>query len=139
MFENLYPLLIILVLLFAALILFVLSNDWKKLEKLYITNEPAPKNLTRFEYGSVGIAYYRGSLCVGTNSKGIYLSIVPLFNFGLKPILIPWNSIERIEEANTVFASRVRLFLKSPLIKIVIRKDLLKEAKQYLSTNDLSF
>lgn len=133
--ENFYSLLVIGIILFAVVLLFVLSRDWKKLEELYRTNDPAPSNLSRFEYGIIGIAYYRGSLCIGTNSQGIYFCLVPIFNFGLKPILIPWNVIQKIESADIPFFKRVRLTLSSPSIKISIRKDIIVSAKQYLPAN----
>ena len=117
--ENFYSILIIGVILFAIVLLFFLSKDWKKLEELYKTNDPPPSNLKRFEYGTIGIAYYRGSLCVGITSQGIYFCLVPIFNFGLKPILIPWSAIQKIESADIPFFKRVRLTLSSPSMKFL--------------------
>jgi hypothetical protein len=132
--EFFYFMLIMLiaVILFTMLLLFVLSKDWKKLEELYRANYPAPSNLKRFEYGSVGIANYNGSLCIGVTQQGLYLSIVPIFNFGLKPILIPWNAIQKIESTGIPFFKKASLTLSSPSIKIIIKKGIILSAKQYL-------
>ena len=126
---------LIVVILFTMVLLFFLSKDWKKLEELYRWNCPAPSNLKRFEYGSVGIANYIGSLCIGITQQGLYLSIVPIFNFGLKPILIPWNAIQKIESAGIPFFKKASLTLSSPSIKIFIRKSIMVSAKQYLPTH----
>ena len=134
MSENFFslPFMITGVILFSIVLLFFLSKDWKRLEELYRTNDSPPSNLKRFEYGSVGIANYRGSLCVGITQKGLYLSIVPILNFGLKPILIPWTAIQSIETYGIPLFKRVCLTVSSPSVKIFLRNDLLLPAKQYL-------
>lgn len=115
-----------------VIVIFVLSLDWNKLAKYYSTNEPAPANLSRFQYGSVGMAYYKGSLNVGVTPQGLYLSIFILFNFGLPALLIPWSAIRRIEPANQLFTQRFRLYLTEPDVKIILRKEALEPARKYL-------
>ncbi|MDZ7959510.1 MAG: hypothetical protein RMY34_16775 [Aulosira sp. DedQUE10] len=125
--------------LFSVILIFVLSVDWKKLANLYSTNEPAPANLSRFEYGSVGMAYYKGSLNIGVTPQGLYLSIFPLFNFGLPPLLIPWSAIRKIEPANQLFVQRFRLYLTKPDLKIVLRKEALEPARKYLAAQGIEW
>jgi hypothetical protein len=137
--ENPYPLFIAFSIVFTAVLVFVLSTDWNKLAKLYRTDEPAPANLSRFEYGSVGMAYYKGSLNVGVTSQGLYLSIFPLFNFGLPPLLIPWNAIRKIEPANQLFVQRFRLYLTEPDVKIILRKETLEPARKYLAAQGIEW
>ncbi|MBD2354600.1 hypothetical protein H6G41_08145 [Tolypothrix sp. FACHB-123] len=118
--------------LIMVIVIFILSVDWNKLAKYYSTNEPAPANLSRFQYGSVGMAYYKGSLNVGVTPQGLYLSIFILFNFGLPALLIPWSAIKKIEPANQLFMQRFRLYLTKPDVKIILRKEALEPARKYL-------
>ncbi|AFY33233.1 hypothetical protein [Calothrix sp. PCC 7507] len=137
--ENFYPLLIAFFILFTVILIFVLSVDWNQLAKLYRTDEPAPANLSRLEYGLVGMAYYKGSLNVGVTPQGLYLSIFPLFNFGLPPLLIPWSAIRKIEPANQLFTQRFRLYLTKPDVKIVLRKEALEGARKYLAAQGIEW
>lgn len=137
--ENLYPLFIALFILYMVILIYILSVDWNHLAKLYRTEEPPPANLSRFEYGSVGMAYYKGSLNVGVTSQGLYLSIFPLFNFGLPPLLIPWSAIRKIEPANQLFVQRFRLYLTKPDVKIILRKEALEGARKYLAAQGIEW
>jgi hypothetical protein len=134
-----YAILIAGSILFAIVLIFVLSVDWNKLAKYYSTNEPAPANLSRFQYGSVGIAYYKGSLNVGVTPQGLYLSIFVLFNFGLPALLIPWSAIRKIEPANQLFVQRFRLYLTEPDVKIILRKEALEPARKYLAAQGIEW
>ncbi|MDZ8140758.1 MAG: hypothetical protein RM049_36625 [Nostoc sp. DedQUE04] len=82
----------------------------------------------------MGLVYYKGTLNVGTNSQGIYLSIFPLFSFGLTPLLIPWSAISKIEPANQLFIERFRLYLGSPKVKLILSKDILESGKEFLAS-----
>ncbi len=115
-----------------AILIYMLRVDWNHLAKLYRTDEPPPANLLRFQYGTVGLTYHKGSLNVGVTPQGIYLSIFPLFNFGLPPLLIPWSAIRKIEPANQLFVQRFRLYLTAPDVKIVLKKEALEPARKYL-------
>lgn len=137
--ESFYPLFIPFFILFMVFLIFVLSADWNKLAKLYSTDEPAPANLSRFEYGTVGMAYYKGSLNVGVTPQGLYLSIFPLFNFGLPALLIPWSAIRKIEPANQLFVDRFRLYLTAPDVKIILRKAALEGARKYLAAQGIEW
>ncbi|BAY91573.1 MULTISPECIES: hypothetical protein [unclassified Tolypothrix] len=137
--QDFYLLLIPGSILFWLFLIFLLSFDWNKLAKLYRTNEPAPANLSRFEYGSVGMAYYKGSLNVGVSPQGLYLSIFVLFNFGLPALLIPWSAIRKIESANQLFVQRFRLYLTEPDVKIILRKEALEGARKYLAAQGIEW
>lgn len=119
---------------FTIVMIFLFRHDWNHLAKLYSTQEAPPLNFSRMRSGSVGLMYYKGTLNVGTNSQGIYLSIFPLFSFGLTPLLIPWSAIRKIEPANQLFIERFRLYLRSPKVKLVLSKDMLEPAKEFLAT-----
>ena len=114
--------------------IFLFRHDWNRLAKLYRTQEAPPLNFSRMESGSVGLVYYKGTLNVGTTAQGIYLSIFPLFNFGLTPLLIPWSAIRKIEPANQLFIKRFRLYLSSPKVTLILSKDILEPAKEFLAT-----
>ena len=114
--------------------IFLFRHDWNRLAKLYRTQEAPPLNFSRMESGSVGLVYYKGTLNVGTTAQGIYLSIFPLFNFGLTPLLIPWSDIRKIEPANQLFIKRFRLYLSSPKVTLILSKDILEPAKEFLAT-----
>ncbi|QLE43985.1 hypothetical protein FD723_28480 [Nostoc sp. C052] len=113
--------------------IFLFRHDWNRLAKLYRTQEAPPLNFSRMISGSVGLVYYKGTLNVGITPQGIYLSIFPLFSLGLTPLLIPWSAIRKIEPANQLFIQRFRLHLSSPKIKLVLSKDILEPAKEFLA------
>lgn len=114
--------------------IFLFRHDWNRLAKLYRTQEAPPLNFSRMRSGSVGLVYYKGTLNVGTNPQGIYLSIFPLFSFGLTPLLIPWSAIRKIEPANQLFIQRFRLYLSSPKVTLILNKDILEPGKEFLAT-----
>ncbi|MBD2363180.1 hypothetical protein H6G36_18640 [Anabaena minutissima FACHB-250] len=116
-----------------AVIVVVFRHNWNRLAKLYRTHEPPPPNFSRMERGSVGWVYYKSTLNVGVSSKGIYLSVFPLFSFGSPPLLIPWSAIEKIESVNGLLVDRFRLHLREPKVKIIIRKEILEPAKEHLA------
>ena len=125
----------IIFLTFSTIVMiFLFRHDWNRLANLYSTQEAPPQNFSRMNSGSVGLVYYKGTLNVGTNSQGIYLSIFPLFSFGLTPLLIPWSAIRKIEPANQLFIERFRLYLSSPKVKLILSKDILEPAKEFLAT-----
>ncbi|MEH2302722.1 MAG: hypothetical protein V7K88_28025 [Nostoc sp.] len=114
--------------------IFLFRHDWNRLAKLYRTQEAPPLNFSRMESGSVGLVYYKGTLNVGTTPQGIYLSIF-LFSFGLTPLLIPWSAIRKIEPANELFIiKRFRLYLNSPKVTLILSRDILEPAKEFLAT-----
>lgn len=114
--------------------IFLFRHDWNRLAKLYRTQEAPPQNFSRMQSGSVGLVYYKGTLNVGTTPQGIYLSIFFLFSFGLTPLLIPWSAIKKIEPANELFIiKRFRLYLNSPKITLILSKDILEPAKEFLA------
>ncbi|MEH2452741.1 hypothetical protein [Nostoc sp.] len=115
--------------------IFLFRHDWNRLAKLYRTQEAPPLNFSRMESGSVGLVYYKGTLNVGTTPQGIYLSIFFLFSFGLRPLLIPWSAIRKIEPANELFIiKRFRLYLNSPKVTLILSRDILEPAKEFLAT-----
>ncbi|MBE9000041.1 hypothetical protein IQ274_17820 [Nostoc sp. LEGE 12447] len=114
--------------------IFLFRHDWNRLAKLYRTKEAPPSNFFRMQSGSVGLVYYKGTLNVGITPQGIYLSIFPLFGLGLPPLLIPWSAIRKIEPANQLFIERFRLYLSSPKVKLILSKDILEPAKEFLAT-----
>ncbi|MDZ7970144.1 MAG: hypothetical protein RM368_35290 [Nostoc sp. DedSLP03] len=114
--------------------IFVFRHDWNRLAKLYSTQEAPPQNFSRMQSGSVGLVYYKATLNVGITPQGIYLSIFPLFSFGLTPLLIPWSAIRKIEPANQLFIERFRLYLSSPKVTLILNKDILESGKEFLAS-----
>ncbi|WP_334830593.1 hypothetical protein [Nostoc sp.] len=119
---------------FMIVMIFLFRHDWNRLAKLYCTKEAPPQNFSRMQSGSVGLVHYKGTLNIGITSEGIYLSIFPLFRFGLTPLLIPWSAIRKIEPANQLFIQRFRLYLSSPKVKLILSKDILESGKEFLAT-----
>lgn len=136
---NKYPISIIIIFFIISTIVFlaIFIINWKRLAKLYRTNQPAPHNLLRMRNGYIGLIYYKATLNVGITSEGIYLSIFPLFSFGSPPVLIPWQAIARIESANRLFVQRYRLYLNSPKMRIILDKEDLQPAKDFLATRGI--
>lgn len=113
--------------------IFAFCHDWNRLAKLYRTKEAPPLNFSRMQIGCVGLIDYKGTLNVGITPQGIYLSIFPLFSFGLTPLLIPWSAIRKIEPANQLFIKRFRLYLSSPKVTLILSRDILEPAKEFLA------
>ena len=137
--HNFNFLFIAFFILYMAILIYMLSVDWNHLAKLYRTEEPPPANLSRFEHGTVGMAYHKGSLNVGVTPQGLYLSIFPLFSIGLPPLLIPWSAIRKIEPANQLFVQRFRVYLTAPDVKIILRKEALEGARKYLAAQGIEW
>ncbi|MEH2125422.1 MAG: hypothetical protein V7K44_13885 [Nostoc sp.] len=114
--------------------IFLFRHDWNRLAKLYRTEEAPPQNFSRMQNGSVGLVHYKATLNVGITPQGIYLSIFPLFSFGLTPLLIPWSAIRKIELANQLFIERFRLYLSSPKVTLILNKDILESGKEFLAS-----
>ncbi|MEH2419391.1 MAG: hypothetical protein V7K48_00120 [Nostoc sp.] len=115
--------------------IFLFRHDWNRLAKLYRTKEAPPQNFSRMQSGSVGLVHYKGTLNVGITRQGIYLSLFPLFSLGLTPLLIPWSAIKKIEPANQLFIiKRFCLYLSSPKVTLILSKDILVPAKEFLAT-----
>jgi hypothetical protein len=47
------------------------SKDWKNLAEIYCTKELTPEEIHNFEFGSIGMTYYKGSLSIGISPKGL--------------------------------------------------------------------
>jgi hypothetical protein len=45
---------------------------------------------------------YNNCLTVGASPEGLYLAMMPVFNFGHAPLLIPWTEITE-QSQNTIF------------------------------------
>ncbi|MEH2253512.1 hypothetical protein [Nostoc sp.] len=118
----------------AIVVIFSFRHDWNRLAKLYRTQEAPPQNFFRMQSGCVGLVDYKGTLNVGITPQGIYLSIFFLFSFGLTPLLIPWSAIRKIEPANQLFIKHFRLYLSSPKVTLILSKDILEAAKEFLAT-----
>ncbi|BAZ01653.1 hypothetical protein NIES37_56570 [Tolypothrix tenuis PCC 7101] len=128
---GIFPALFLILFMVGMILTF--RHDWSRLAELYRTYEEAPPNFWRMQSGAVGLIYYKSTLNVGVSRQGLYLSIFPLFSFGLPPLLIPWNAVRKIEVANQLFEKRLRLYLSSPEIKLILREDVLESAKEYLA------
>ncbi|MDZ8089323.1 MAG: hypothetical protein RMY16_27795 [Nostoc sp. DedQUE12b] len=114
--------------------IFLFRHDWNRLAKLCRTQEAPPQNFSRMQSGSVGLVYYKATLNVGIIPQEIYLSIFPLFRFGLTPLLIPWSAIRKIEPANQLFIKRFRLYVSSPKVKLILGNDILESGKEFLAS-----
>jgi hypothetical protein len=139
MTSNFNPTFIVLFILFMVIMGFMFRLDWNELAKLYRTEEAPPANLSRFEHGTVGLVYYKGTLNVGVTPQGLYLSIFALFRFGLPALLIPWGVIRKIEPANQLFVQRFRVYLTKPEVKIILRKEALEPARKYLAAQGIEW
>ena len=85
------------------------------------------------KHGYVGWIRYKGTLNVGITPEGIYLSVIPVFNLGTPPLLIPWQAIDRIEKVSSFFGQNYRLHLKNNKTTIVLNKAELEAAKLFFT------
>ncbi|MFB2922982.1 MULTISPECIES: hypothetical protein [Aerosakkonema] len=124
---------IIVIMLNVIIFWFLFSRSWLSLAKLYKTNQVPPPNIRYMRHGSVGGIRYKGTLNVGITLEGIYLSIIPPFNIGSSPLLIPWSAIDKIEKVNSFFIQSYRLYIKNSKTTIILNKEELAPAKGFLA------
>lgn len=123
----------ILIIVNPIILWFLFYRNWQSLAKLYKTNQAPPHNIRRMRHGYVGWIRYKGTLNVGITPEGIYLSVMPIFSMGSSPILIPWRAIDRIEKASSLFVQSYRLHLKNTKTTIVLNKEDLEPATDFLA------
>lgn len=127
------PKIIILIVLNVIIFWCLFSRSWLSLAKLYKTNQTPPRNIRRIKNGYVGGIRYTGTLNIGITPEGIYLSVIPPFNIGTPPLLIPWRAIDRIEEVNMLFVKNYRLHLINNKTTLIFNKADLEAAKLYFT------
>jgi len=69
-------------------------SGWKRLAQRFRYDAPFTGTIwkmqcAQFRYGM----NYNNCLTVGAGSEGMYLAMIPFFNFGHAPLLIPWSEI----------------------------------------------
>jgi hypothetical protein len=113
----------------AVSFLFAYSSGWSQLAKQYRTSQSPPNNLSFMNSGRVGWVSFKGCLNIGVTSKGLYLSVFPLFRLGHPPLLIPWTAVISAERTKFLFQEGYRLQIGSPLItKLHLPKHALTDA-----------
>ncbi|MFB3896303.1 MAG: hypothetical protein ACE14V_08370 [bacterium] len=129
-----YNILIFTIFVFGMVLLSFFINSfrgsWDKLAQYYrFQGKYKGKKYYMKSLGTGGFIHYRQySFCItiGVNNEGLYLSFFPLFRFAHYPLFIPWNEIERVEEANLLFSFRTYKlrFKQTPEITVSIEKGL---------------
>ncbi len=79
-------------------------SGWKKLARLYPDPNPGARGEERrWVYGRIGMINYNGVLILEALPLGLRFKLLRGFNFGLKPILIPWTELQLLESATRSF------------------------------------
>lgn len=97
------------------------SMGWKNLASKYAakkrTLQHSKKKMTS---GLVNWVNYQHVLFIGVHEDGLWLSVNPLFSFGHKPLIIPWEDINETEKKH-FFIKYVQFEIDGTLVRIYHR------------------
>ena len=77
-------------------------SGWKNLASQYAT-PPLHEGFYTNVSGRVGLASYNNLLRIAFTEKGLYLHIMPFFQVGHKPLLLPWHQLRHWELTTSLF------------------------------------
>ncbi|MBI5025298.1 MAG: hypothetical protein HZC12_00935 [Nitrospirae bacterium] len=98
-------------------------SGWGSLAEIYRYTDPFNGNRWRFQ--SAGMRWmmsYNNCLTIGSNERGLYLSIFFIFRFGHPPLFIPWNDISITNKKGLLFKYIEFRFRRFPSLFLRINK-----------------
>lgn len=90
------------------------DSGWKNLAKYFSAAYADPKN-SKFVSGSgyIGTVSHNGMLKVCADEAGFYIKAMFPFNFGHKPLLIPWDEMSYLKLEKALTSNKAPDFVKS--------------------------
>jgi hypothetical protein len=101
-----------------VLFLLALMGGWSSLAQHYQSQADFSGKKWYFQSGRLGWVNYNGCLTVGSNYRGVYLAVFPLFRPGHPALFIPWYDIRTTEHQGWLFAYRDFTFAKAPSVRL---------------------
>lgn len=98
-------------------------SGWASLADIY--HHADHFNGYRWRFQSAGMRWmmsYNNCLTIGSNERGLYLSIFLIFRFGHPPLFIPWNDISITNKKGLLFKYIEFRFLRFPSLFLRINK-----------------
>jgi len=120
-FPILFPFFFVVMWVFINIVLAKLSG-WMELAKNYRSTKEFEGERWNMRWAKINFVDYKGCINFGSNRNGLYMSVIFPFNFGSKPLLIPWIDILTIEKKGWFFDYVVLNFKKNPNVDIKISK-----------------
>lgn len=111
---------------FWASIVLLLSwtGGWRALAGSYRATEPFTGEPFRAQVGWMRGARYRGVLSLGSDSRGLFLSVSPLFRMGHPALFIPWSDISYSKDRYGLFEGVRLQFRQVPGVSLFIDTEL---------------
>jgi hypothetical protein len=108
-------------------------SGWRKLARHYRTFSSPPYNTAHWKSARIGLGNYNKILSVGTDERGLYLTVFWLFKVGHPPLLIPWSEITMISTVQWIFLSGYRIAIGSPRHTgiVIFSKEIFETNRQY--------
>ena len=108
----------------AVLVLISHLGAWSRIAQQYRQWDTFDGQRWRFQSGGVGCANYGYCLTVGTNHRGLHLSVLFPFRPGHAPIFVPWEDVA-VTEGRWLFVKHVDVaFRRVPGARVRLSKRL---------------
>ncbi len=128
-FPAVFPLFFVAIWLFVCFILAHLGG-WHALSKRFAASREFNGRTYQFQSAMMNLASYNRCLTVGSNSLGLYISILFPFRFQHRSLLIPWSEI-KAKEVKNFFSRGIQLeFPAVPGSRITLSKSLVENLLQ---------
>jgi hypothetical protein len=90
------------------------TSGWRDLATSYRATAPFHGRRRYLQSGSVGGVSHGGTLILGADADGLYMSVLAPFRFGHQPLYIPWSDVTVRREKRVFSRLGVLTFAKHP-------------------------
>jgi hypothetical protein len=92
-------------------------SGWRALAKHYRATQPFAVDRWRFRSASISGVSYGGTLTLGADEQGLFISVMFPFRLGHPPLFIPWSEVHSVGKFRQLFLTMEILhFLKAPSV-----------------------
>jgi hypothetical protein len=123
MFLVLFPLLFVVIWAGVVLLLSWIGG-WRALAGSYRATQPFTGEQFRLRVGWMRGVRYRHTVSLGADSRGLSLSVFPLFRIGHPPLFIPWSDISFSKDRYGFFEGVRLQFRQVPSVSLFIDTEL---------------
>jgi len=95
------------------------ESGWMALAKKYRIKHTYSGEKSYLRSGKMGPTYFRSVLTIGVLPEGLYLAIIPPFNIGSPPLLIPWSKLHHIHRRKGWFLDQMVMDADDPKITTI--------------------
>lgn len=99
----------------------LMYEPWFKLSQTYRSELPPPKVFFKEQNGILGQTRIKGCLNIGITERGLYLSVTSPSSYLIKPLLIDWEAIAKIETTTkALWGNGYKFYLGNPTITTLV-------------------